>query len=67
MRILFWNIKKRGLELASKLASLSKDMDILIISELAPSKTSLKKSGKKSMSAKEFLNGNNLNVGEVID
>jgi len=28
---------------------------------------SLKKSGKKSMSAKEFLNGNNLNVGEVID
>ena len=28
---------------------------------------SLKKSGKKSMSANEFLNGNNLNVGEVID
>ena len=28
---------------------------------------SLKKSGKKSMSAKEFLNGHNLNVGEVID
>tara|TARA_B100000963_G_scaffold260710_1_gene228948 strand:+ start:227 stop:1153 length:927 start_codon:yes stop_codon:yes gene_type:complete len=27
----------------------------------------LKKSGKKSMSAKEFLNGNNLNVGELID
>ena len=28
---------------------------------------SLKKSGKKSMSAKEFLNGHNLNIGEVID
>ena len=28
---------------------------------------SIKKSGKKSMSAKEFLNGHNLNVGEVID
>ena len=28
---------------------------------------SLKKSGKKSMSAKEFLNGNSLNVGEIID
>ena len=28
---------------------------------------SLQKSGKKSMSAQEFLNGNNLNVGEVID
>ena len=28
---------------------------------------SLKKSGKKSMTAKEFLNGNKLNVGERID
>ena len=28
---------------------------------------SLKKSGRQSMSAKEFLNGNNLNIGEVID
>ncbi len=46
MKLLFWNIKKKGLQLTDELKTLSKDVDILIISELTGSKKSLEKLNK---------------------